>query len=122
IRRGTQMGKKSDLPAAPSHLKGPGRKLWTTINTDYELEGADLSVLDVACVHFDRAAAARETIDAEGAIVKDRFGQQKPHPACEIEQASSRLYLAALRQLGLGLPASPDSMRLAQPIGKNERD
>lgn len=118
------MAKKSDLPQPPSHLETGGADLWRTIVLDYDLEASDLRVLEQACAHFDRAASARRQLEKspDGLLVKDRFGQWKEHPAVAIEQNATRLFLAALRQLGLGLPPSPEAMRLPQPSGKHSRD
>ena len=112
------MPKKSDLPPAPRHLRPETADWWRGIVAEYALEPADLRVLESACVHWDRAAAARESIAGSetGLLVQDRFGQWKEHPACAIEQNATRLFLAALRQLGLGLEPSSEPMRLPNPI------
>jgi phage terminase small subunit len=115
--------KKTDIPAAPSHLTAATRKWWDIILGDYALEPSDLRVLETACVQFDRAEAARKTIagNKTGALTEDRFGQLKPHPAVEVEQNATRLFLAALRQLGLGLEPSGGG-RLPCPTGLTKRE
>jgi P27 family predicted phage terminase small subunit len=116
------MPKKSDLPPAPTHLTAATADWWRAIVADYDLEAADLRVLEAACVQWDRAAAAKDAIAKSefGPLTKDRFGQLKPHPAIEVEQAATRLFLAAVRQLGLGLEG-PDDMRLPDAIAPYRR-
>ncbi len=111
------MSKKQKTPPAPENLSDATRKWWDAVNADYDLEPADLRVLEVACVQWDRAAAAKEAIAKSelGPFVLDRFSQMKEHPGCAIEQAATRLFLAAVRQLGLGLEG-PESNRLSDPI------
>jgi len=118
------MPKKSDLPPAPPHLTAATADWWRAIVAEYDLEAADLRVLEVACTQWDRAAAAKEAIAKSelGPLVKDRFGQLKEHPACAVEQNATRLFLAALRQLGLDLEPSPDAMRLPNPVAPNLRE
>jgi phage terminase small subunit len=62
----------------------------------------------VACTQWDRAATAKDVLAKSefGLLAKDRFDQLKPHPAVEVEQNATRLFLAALRQLGLDLEPS----------------
>jgi len=117
------MKKKSDLPPPPRHLKPETAKWWTAIVSDYCLEPCDLRVLETACLHWDRADEARGQIREckTGALIEDRFGQLKPHPSVEIEQNATRLFLAALRQVGLGLEPA-NGARLPDPVGKNLRD
>jgi phage terminase small subunit len=117
------MSKKSDLPPAPTHLTAPTADWWREIVSEYQLEQSDLLVLETAATQWDRAVTAREAITASefGPFVKDRFGQLKPHPAVDVEQNATRLFLAAIRQLGLGLE-SPDANRLPDPVGRFKRD
>ena len=118
------MTKKSDLPPAPSHLRPETVLWWAGIVGEYDLEVADLRVLEAACIHWDRAAAARVAITESetGLLIQDRFGCPREHPAISIEQNATRLFLAALRQLGLGLEPSPDALRLPGPTAPRERE
>lgn len=86
----------------PSHLKKPARDMWASISADYDVsDGAGLSLLQAACESFQRASEARAIIDKAGAVVTDRFGQEKPHPAVGIERDSRAAMVSALRALRL---------------------
>lgn len=118
------MPKKSDLPAAPRHLRPETVEWWLAIVGEFDLGASDLSVLEVAATQWDRLSVAREAIAAlkDGPFIKDRFGQLKEHPAVCIEQNSARLFLAAIRQLGLDLEPSCEPGRLPNPTGRQLRD
>lgn len=97
-------------PRVPSYLEKSGRSLWTRVLKVFDLtEPQDLERLAVACCAADRAAEAREAIAADGAIVEDRFGQPKPHPAVDIERHAWTAQLRALREMGL------DALEVAPP-------
>lgn len=115
------MTKKTNLPPAPSHLSPEAADLWRAIVSDYALEPADLAILETACVQRDRATAARQTIaeSKTGPYILDRFGQLKEHPGVAIEQNATRLFLASLRQLGLGLDG--EESRLPDPVAPRWR-
>lgn len=114
---------KQKIPPPPEKLAPNTAQWWTAILTDYALEPCDLRVLEAACRNWDRAAEAREQIAKckTGALIEDRFKQLKPHPAVEIEQNATRLFLAALRQLGLGLEPSGGG-RLPDPTPPSLRE
>jgi P27 family predicted phage terminase small subunit len=124
IFHGTQMPKKSDLPSAPGHLKPATADWWRAVVAEYELSPSDLHVLEAACTHWDRAVGARDILakSEHGLLAKDRFDQWKEHPAIAIEQNSTRLFLAALRQLGLDMEPSSEPYRLPNPTGRAMRE
>ena len=116
------MKKKTEPPLAPVHLRPDTRKWWGEIVGEYMLEPSDLRVLESACTCWDRAASARETLDKlkDGPFIVDRFGQPREHPAAGTERDSTRLFLSALRQLGLGLEP-PNAMRLPDHRPPNKK-
>ena len=72
------------------------------MTADYELgDAAGLALLRAACEAFQRAQEARKLIDRDGAVIIDRFGQPKPHPAVNIERDSRAQLIATLRALKL---------------------
>lgn len=76
--------------------------MWRSIVTDYFVDdAAGLALLRVACEAFDRGEQARRIIKREGAVLKDRFGQRKQHPATLIERDAKTQMVAALRALKL---------------------
>jgi len=42
-------------------------------------------------------------IEDEGPVLTDRFGQKKPHPACQIEAQSMINFAKLLRESGIDL-------------------
>jgi len=109
------MKRKTKLPPPPKQLRTDTAAWWNAIVGEYDLPPEDLAVLETACVFWDQFSRACETIAASetGEYIKDRFDQLKEHPAVAVQQNSTRLFLAALRQLGLGL--APVDNRLPDP-------
>ena len=60
-------------------------------------------LLRAALESFDRCEQARKLLKKEGLVIKDRFGQQKGHPAAAIERDSRLQMVRALRTLNLDL-------------------
>jgi P27 family predicted phage terminase small subunit len=86
----------------PKNLKIEAKRLWLRMLADYEIDdAAGLALLRAGCEAFQRAQEARGLIDKEGAVIIDRFGQPKPHPACAIERDSRGQLISALRALKL---------------------
>lgn len=48
-----------------------------------------MEMLLLACKQFDRAAEARVILQNEKIVSMDRFGQEKQHPAVQIERQAS---------------------------------
>lgn len=91
------------MQAPPKHLTAPAKAMWKRLLEGYELDdAAGLTLLQAACEAFDRAEQARKAIEADGAILKDRFGQLKPHPAVAIERDARGQLIGAIRALKLG--------------------
>lgn len=87
---------------APKHLRADARRMWDRLRADYAIDdSAGLALLQAACEAYQRAQEARERIDKDGAILKDRFKQLKPHPACVIERDARSQMINALRALRL---------------------
>jgi len=87
---------------APAHLSAAAKKLWARLTADFHLDdAAGMLLLQSACEAFDRLQEARRLIDKEGAIVRDRWGQAKSHPACGIERDARGQMHGALRLLKL---------------------
>ena len=112
-------------PVIPTiaHLAPATRAWFQQIATDFELESHHLQVLLIASEMLDRAAAARESIQADGVLVKDRYGCLKSNPAVEIERSSRAMFLKSLRELGLDVeePTAPRQKALATNAGRRVR-
>ena len=92
--------KKTD--GIPGHLKTHARAMWQKLHADYTIDdAAGLALLGAACSAYQRAEEARALIDKAGAVITDRFGQSKAHPACAIERDARGQMISALRALRL---------------------
>ncbi len=95
---------------APGHLKATGRAFWKRLHREYAIEdSAGLALLQTAAECADRIAEARAIIDAEGAVVRDRYGSPKAHPAHTVEKDARNQMLAAIKQLNVDLEPLADA-------------
>jgi phage terminase small subunit len=93
----------------PSGLSDAAKAWWRETVAEYELEAHHLRLLTEAAWSWDRAQQARALVDAEGMVLRDRFGQAKAHPAVAIERDSRAAYLRACRELDLDGAQQPES-------------
>ena len=112
-------------PVTPTtdHLEPATRVWFQQIATDFELESHHLRILLISAEMWDRAAAARESVQEHGVMVMDRYGCLKANPACEIERSSKTLFLKALRELGLDVeePTAPRPKALSTNANRRVR-
>ena len=94
---------------APRHLRTATGKWWRSVVKEWELEEHHVRLLTLACEAWDRAEEARKTVETEGMIFKDRFGQPKEHPAVGVERDSRISFARLLRELDLD--AAPPELR-----------
>jgi P27 family predicted phage terminase small subunit len=88
----------------PKHLSRESKKMWRSILEEYEIADiAGLRILRVALEAFDRSQKCRESIDDLGLTIKDKFGQQKPHPLLPMERDSRAAFLAGIKALNLDI-------------------
>jgi P27 family predicted phage terminase small subunit len=88
--------------SVPKHLSSAAKRMWRDIRAVHVVDDADkIALLQAACEAFDRANEARAIISRDGLIVRDRFGQEKAHPACAVERDARAAMIAALRALKL---------------------
>jgi P27 family predicted phage terminase small subunit len=109
---------RNSRPRAPAHLSKAARTWWKQLTDMYEFESPD-SVMTLECVMecFDRATAAREMVQKEGVVIRDRFGQLKQHPGTIVERDAKMAMLRALRQLGLDV-IPPGTLPIGRPAGR----
>jgi len=95
--------KRARSPAgAPSHLSAEAATYWEKLRLEWHIEDeAGLLILQTSMEAFDRMRAAQAKILEDGITVLDRFGQQKPNPACVIERDSRAAFANLIRQLGI---------------------
>lgn len=89
-------------PKPPAHLSAESKKLWQRLFDDYALnDAAGLLLLQSACEAYDRLQEARKVLAKESSVIRDRWGQPKPHPAAGVERDARTQMHSALRLLKL---------------------
>ena len=106
--------KKSNT--APTGLSKEAKAWWRRLVSDYGIEdsGGEL-LLETALTALDRMRAAQKAIAKDGATVRDRWGQVKPHPLLPVERDARSGMLQALRQLNLDI--EPLKGQPGRPVG-----
>ena len=90
------------IPKPPPELSPTGKKLWRAILAEWPItDSVHLAVLRTALESLDRADRCRAIVDREGEVIKDRFGQAKPHPLLAAERDARSSFLQAVKTLGL---------------------
>lgn len=98
----------------PAKLGEPGRKLWQTIMTEYDIRDAGgLEVLAQICATQDRVEALREAIDRDGETLVTRSGI-RAHPGLRDELQGRALICRLLERLGVTVEA-------VRPVGHPPR-
>lgn len=96
----------ADQPAAPAYgppsdLSGHAGDVWRRVTAGRVLSDAQLETLRQALLSLDRADAAAAQVAAEGAVIPDRWGGLKAHPAVEIEARHRSLFVTAMAKLNI---------------------
>jgi hypothetical protein len=81
-------------PKPPAGAKAAGRRLWSSITDDYELDEHELALLREAVRTVDLLADLDVVVKREGPIVDTPQGQ-KAHPAA-VEARQQRIALARI--------------------------
>jgi hypothetical protein len=93
-------------------------QLWVQeVIATWELEQHHVLTLVLAAESWDRATGARKVLDRDGTVFLDRFGQPKPRPEVQIEQASKVVFARLVRELALDV-AAPDESRPPGLVGR----
>jgi hypothetical protein len=96
----------------------PKTKNWLKdVAKEFELDEHHMRLLVLAGCSYDRALEAKRTVDAESAVIEDRFQQKKAHPAVEIQKQASITFCRLLRETGLDLAGPDDSRPYSRPGG-----
>jgi phage terminase small subunit len=88
---------KPQLSPEAQHLARKIRKEWAIDDT------AGVFLLTRAMECWDRLRQAQALIERDGLITSDRFGQDKPHPATQIEKEARAHLLQCFKSLNLDL-------------------
>lgn len=90
------------IPKPTAALSREAKNWWREIVTEYGIaDSGGLLLLRTALEALDRMRQAQKAIKTDGAVVRDRFGQPKPHPLLTIERDSRAAMIGALRALNL---------------------
>lgn len=93
----------------PKSLSTEAKRWWKQIVEGFQIDDpAGLLLLESAMKAFDDMQRAQSIVDREGPIIRDRWGQQKQHPATLVLRDSRNLMLRSLKALNLDVaPGSP---------------
>lgn len=93
---------KSTVPPPPSGLQLPGRRLWRSLVSDFELAVHEAVQLEESCRVRDRISSLRVLVDEPGEMITSSQGMRL-HPGVA-EVRAQQLALARLL-VTLGVPA-----------------
>ena len=101
---------------APKGLSTVSRRVWDDITGEFDVhDGAGITLLEQALRALDRLTECQRIISKEGVVVKDRYGQDKPHPLLAVEKDARSGMLAAFKALDLEI--DDYRPRLGRPPG-----
>lgn len=83
----------------PVELGPAGRRLWSAMWDRASVPGHLHEIALQACKQADRASECREILRSATVLAKDRFEQEKCHPAVEIERKASLACAALVKQV-----------------------
>jgi hypothetical protein len=89
--------------AGAVQLRGRAADLWREVQANWNLDAAALELLRCACESMTRAEQCAVIVNAEGTVVRDRWGQTKAHPAALLERDLRGQAARQLAALGLAL-------------------
>lgn len=102
---------QNDRPEPPDHLSEEVKIWWRETLAEFVLEKHHLKVFQGCGEAWDRAQAARRTVEREGITFEDRFGQPKVHPAVAVERKARDQFRLLLRELGLDVAPPNETPR-----------
>jgi hypothetical protein len=106
-----------ELPRTPKAYTREARGFWEGVVREWDLDVSALALLDNACRALMRVREAQKILAREGVVIKDRYGQSRPHPAAMIEQTAMATMLRHIR--ALDLTSTPSAVSSA---GRRGRD
>jgi P27 family predicted phage terminase small subunit len=87
----------------PRDYSPEAKRVWRELMENWNLDPAARPLLDTVCRALMRVREAQQLLARDGLVVRDRFGQAKPHPAAAIERDAQQTLLRNLRALNLDL-------------------
>ena len=104
------------IPPAPQNLSEESKDWWEKLLAQYALDDPGIMILANALEALDRMREAQALLREDGLVVRDRFGQSRPHPAAGIERDAKGIFLRNMKALGLDL--EPVNPRPGRPVGR----
>ena len=101
--------------ATPEILKGRARTWFEEMLESYEgfdSEPNSVSVLTEAAVQLMRLDEYRKAIERDGAIIQDRYGSPKEHPAAVAERSAANSHRLLCREMGVEPAQTAEDVRL----------
>ncbi|MDO8862470.1 P27 family phage terminase small subunit [Haliea sp. E1-2-M8] len=87
------------------------RSWWDRLLAEYGIaDDAGLLLMQTALESFDRMRDCQAAVTRDGAMIKDRFDQLKPHPLLATERDARAQMLSALKALNLDLEPLRDGV------------
>jgi phage terminase small subunit len=92
-------------PDKPEIRLSPAAMAWkAAITAEYDVgDAAGRLLLNTALQAFDRMSEAGALVAEHGPLVRDKWGQLKPNPACAIERDARGQMMTALKHLNLDI-------------------
>jgi P27 family predicted phage terminase small subunit len=109
--------KKPKPKPTPARLTPEALAWYRELDAEYGIgdDPAGRLLLQTSCEAFDRMREAQALLERDGAVVPDRWGQLKPHPAAAMERDARSAMLAGLRALNLDVEPLG---RVGRPAGE----
>jgi phage terminase small subunit len=91
-------------PKAEPSWTDSAKAFWRNMHAEFVFEEPQfVELLRACCQQLSRADECRRAVDADGAIVADRFGQQRQHPGLGGERKAHVTFLRLARELGVDI-------------------
>lgn len=103
-------------PAPPKGTGKAGTDLWNGLLAEWEFDVHEMALLTEAARTADALAELQTAVDKDGAIVQDRFGSDRAHPAL-VEARQLRVTFARL----LAALRVPDGAEGDESKGRRQR-
>jgi len=84
-------------------LNERARAVWGVVTREWLLDPASVELLRSACESMTRSDEAAAIVSREGQVVRDRWGQARPHPAAIAERDHRAAAARCLQALGVVL-------------------
>lgn len=101
----------------PEHLSDAAKTWWREFTAEFDFsQPHHQQSLKLAFEALDRARWAVESMEANGMVYVDRWGQPKSRPEVKIAYDNTVLFCRVLREMGLDV--QPSDVRLPRPAGR----